>query len=101
MIVNDLHVIGISVKPNETQTPLIVYPDAVLPFPDATQCFQAISGWRRKIAQFRSTIQLAKLAARYELNRPKPSAALAVVKAFALRISERLDHQADCILPYV
>lgn len=101
MIVDDLHVIGISVKPNKTQSPLIVYPDTVLPFPVATQCFQAISGWRRQIAQFRSTIQLAKLTARNGLNRPKPSTALAVVKPFALRISERLNHQPDSILPCV
>jgi hypothetical protein len=93
MIVNDLHVIGISVEPNKTQTPLIVDPNTVLPFPVAAQCFQTISGRRCQVAQFRGTIQLAKLSPCNRLDRPKPSTAPPVVKPFTLRISESLDHR--------
>ena len=63
MIVHDLHVVGVSLKPDKTETPLIIDSNTVLPPPVPTECFQAISRWRCQVAQFRSTIQLTKLPA--------------------------------------
>ncbi len=38
MIIYDLHVIGVPLKPDKTEAPLIVDSNKVLPLPVATEC---------------------------------------------------------------
>jgi len=42
MVVCDFHLIGVSILPDETKAPLIIYSDAVLSGPIALKFFQAI-----------------------------------------------------------
>jgi hypothetical protein len=98
VIVHDLNFVSISLAPNETKTPLVVNPDTVLSLSVPMQYFQAISGRRCQIAQFRRAVQLPKLAPRDALDSLKAAARLPTVKSPGLRAAERLDHGFDCIL---
>jgi hypothetical protein len=92
VIVHDFNVVSIPVPPNETQTPLIVYPNAVLALPVPTQRFQSIAGRRRQVPQFRGAVQLPKFAPRYAFNYLKAPDWLPMVKALAFVAPERPDH---------
>jgi hypothetical protein len=50
VVVDDLHVLGVAILPDETDPVLIVDPDAVLTTPVPGQRFQPIAGKRRQIA---------------------------------------------------
>jgi len=43
MVIDDLDLLGRTITPNETDSPLIVDSDAVLTFPIATQFLQPVS----------------------------------------------------------
>ena len=45
MVINDLDVIRITAFPDKADAPLLVDPDAVLPFSVMMQCFQMIGRW--------------------------------------------------------
>src|ERR1019366_89569 len=75
-IVHDLNFVSIPLAPNEAQTPLVVNANAVLSPAVAMQSFQAISGRRCQIAQFRGAVQLPELAPRDALDRLKAAARL-------------------------
>jgi hypothetical protein len=47
-----------TLTPNETDSPSIIDPNRVLPFPIASQCFQLISGRRSQNAQLRRSVKL-------------------------------------------
>jgi hypothetical protein len=102
VIVHDLNFVSIALAPNEAQTPLVVpsnaNPNAVLSLSAAMQSFQAISGGRCPIAQFRGAVQLPELAPRDVLDRLKAAARLPAVKSLGFRAAERLDQGLDCML---
>jgi len=58
MIVADLHIMSVSIEPNETDPPLIVNSDAMLPPPVAFQSFQPIARENRQVLQNLGSIQL-------------------------------------------
>ena len=93
MVVDDFNVIGVSVAPNETDTPLIVNPNTMLPFLVAAQRLQTVPGRRDQVTQFRRAIQLPQLATRDVLDRLKTPAAMAVMKPLCLRTPEQFNHQ--------
>jgi hypothetical protein len=93
MVVNDLNVLCAPITPDEAETPLVVDTNAMLPFPVAMQCFQAIPRWRCQVAQFGSAVQLPKFSARDLLDCLKAPAALAAVKVLSLRTPERPNHK--------
>jgi hypothetical protein len=97
VIVHDLNFVSIPLAPNEAKTPLVVNPNAVLSLSAAMQSFQAISGGRCQIAQFRGAVQLPELAPRDALDSLKAAARLPAVKSLGFRAAERLDHRVDCI----
>jgi hypothetical protein len=98
VIVHDLDFVSIALAPNEAQTPLAVNANAVLSLSAAMQSFQAISGGRCPIAQFRGAVQLPELAPRDVLDRLKAAARLPAVKSLGFRAAERLDQGLDCML---
>jgi hypothetical protein len=49
MIVNNFDLFSASIGPNETDTPLIIEADRVLPFTVSLQSFQPVTGRRVKI----------------------------------------------------
>jgi hypothetical protein len=63
VIIHNLNIERVAILPNKTDSPLIVNPNAVLPFPVPMQGFQAVSRWRSQISQFIRAIQLPQLSA--------------------------------------
>lgn len=57
MVIGDLDFKRISIFPSKTDTPLIVYPYAVLPFTITFQSFQAVPGRYSQIFQFDSILE--------------------------------------------
>ena len=58
MIVDDFDLKGVSVAPAEADPPLVVDPDAVLPFALARQAFQPIAWRGREIVQAAGIVDL-------------------------------------------
>jgi hypothetical protein len=98
VIVHDLNFVSIPLAPNEAQTPLVVNPNAILSLSVAMQYFQAISGRRCQIAQFRGAVQLPELAPRDALDSLKAASRLPAMKSLGFRAAERLDHGVECML---
>jgi hypothetical protein len=57
MVVGDLDIAGRSIRPPETDPPLIIDPDTVLPDTIALQSFQAVSGRYPQVLQFDSILK--------------------------------------------
>jgi len=51
MVVHDFHFVSVPVAPHKADAPLIVDPNAVLPFPVAEKSFQAISSRSSQIGE--------------------------------------------------
>jgi hypothetical protein len=49
VIVNHLDIVGVAVAPGETDAPLVIDADAVLPCPVATQSFQPVARRRPEV----------------------------------------------------
>src|SRR6266446_1848278 len=58
VIVDDFHIVAMALTPDKTDSPLIIDPNRVLPFPIASQCFQLISRRRSQNAQLRRSVNL-------------------------------------------
>lgn len=74
MIVHDFHIVS-TIFPNETDPPLIIDADGVLPGPITGQCFQMIAGRAFQIVQAMRSIEHIKFALR-DLRRLLPSGPL-------------------------
>jgi len=57
MIVNDLNIVSVSLAPTETDPPLVVDPNAILPLPVHSQFLKAVSWWDTKIIQLFRRVQ--------------------------------------------
>jgi hypothetical protein len=68
MVVNNLNVAGAMVAPRETDSPLVVDPDAVGTSAVALQRFQVISRRRFQIFQALRLMKIEQLTARRALN---------------------------------
>jgi hypothetical protein len=84
MIIHNLNVVGIPVMPNKADAPLIVDADAVLSFPVLVEGFQAISWWRRQVAQLSGNVQLPKFSLRHSLESTKLFHPLPGMKPFRI-----------------
>jgi hypothetical protein len=58
MIINDFHLVAMSIAPNKTDSPLLVDPNRVPSFAIASQCFQLIPGRGSQYSQFRGCMKL-------------------------------------------
>jgi hypothetical protein len=79
-MIDDFHFITMAITPDETDSPLIVDPNRVLPFTIASKCFQLISGRRCQNAQLRGCMKLEQLPYRNPLDRAKTLAVLVMKK---------------------
>lgn len=68
MVIHDLHVIGIAFQPLETNAPLVVDPDAVLPLTISTKPLEMIGGRRSQIINRHCPVQHAQFAQSAPLN---------------------------------
>lgn len=68
VVVDDFYVVGVAVTPSETDTPLVVDPDAVLAFAIAFEGFEPIGRRYAQIVQHAGVPQHAQLAACHRLD---------------------------------
>src|SRR5262249_5248950 len=62
MIVDDLDIVGVAVAPAEADAPLVIDPNAVLPFAISGQPLQPISRRRPQVLEIASIVKLHQLA---------------------------------------
>ena len=68
MVIDDFNVISVFFLPDKTNTPLIIYSDAVLTFPLPLQTFKIIRGWVSKVTHIFSPVQHAEFSKSYALD---------------------------------
>jgi hypothetical protein len=68
VVVDDFHVVGVTVDPSEADAPSIVDADAVPAFAQTLQGFEPIGRRNAQIIQHRGIRQHAQLAARHGLD---------------------------------
>jgi len=85
VIIDNFNVVGVTVAPDETQPPLIVDPNAVLPFSIAVQSFKTIGGWRSQVSEFGCAVHLPQLAPDHVLHRLKSTARLSAMQSLSIR----------------
>jgi hypothetical protein len=61
VVVNHLHVVGVSARPAEDDSPLIIDPHRMKAPPVALQPFETIAGWAREIAKLGRIVQVQQL----------------------------------------
>jgi hypothetical protein len=101
MIVHNLDFKGIRTSPAETNAPLLVDPNAVLPLAIAAKGLQAIAGNGSKIGQYRSRLNVVKLPFRHDGNTLKSPAEFAAEHLLGLPVPERPDHISIVVPPAV
>ena len=74
MVIGDLDAIGVAVTPSETDPPLIVDSNAVLPSTIAFQAFQPVSGRYPEIIEVPGIVQHSQLTTTDALNLHRESA---------------------------
>jgi hypothetical protein len=92
VVIDDFDVVGVTLEPDKTKTPLIVYANAVLCLSFALQCFQPVSRQSRKCPDVRSSIQQIQLPQGLSLNRFESEHRLAVKKPLSVRTAKGTDH---------
>jgi len=76
VVVHNFNIKGIVVFPAQTDPPLVVDADAVLPFAVALQCSQPVSRRNLEFVKALCLMQVQELAAGATLNRPEPAVRL-------------------------
>ena len=92
MVVDDFDIKCIGLTPAETDPPLIVDANAVLPLALPFQGLQTVSRRGSEIAQFHGAVQLPQFPAGYLLEGGEPQDALAVVKLLGVAAARGPDH---------
>ena len=92
MIVGNLHVIAVTIAPNETDAPLIIDPDRVLSLAISPQGLQLISRGRSQDAQFRCSVELEQFSEGNALDRVETLAVLIMEKLLRALRAEAPDH---------
>ena len=96
MIVDDFHVVGISVSPSEADAPLVVDTDAELPGAIALQRFQPVGRRGAQVRELDCGVQHIQLAECGTLQlRAEPLGATALKQRFGLAVGKIRDHTAD------
>lgn len=99
MVVHDLHLKCVGVNPSETDSPLVVDPNTVLPHAIPSQQLQPITCNRRQVSQTRRRVNLVELPFRYSGDSLELSAELAPEDLLSLPVPERPDHNL-IVLPF-
>jgi hypothetical protein len=71
VVVDDLYVEGVGAAPHEANSPLVVYPDAVLSLPPALEGLEAISWRDAQIVQRHRPMKEQEFSSGHPLKRPK------------------------------
>jgi len=92
VIIHDFDLVRVALAPYETYPPLVINPNAVLPFSVSAQAFQPIPRWRGQIAESRGEMQLLKLSPGNALNRLKPAHRFSLEEPFCIGATEGANH---------
>ena len=100
MVVDDFHIVGVAIPPNEADAILIIDSDAVLAFALAVQSLQPVSGRNIQIIQRHGGMQQEELlqCPHFQIG-GNPSASPRLPKLLRIRIPEACYHVA-ILLPY-
>ena len=99
MIIDDLHLVSVTLSPLETDAPLIVDSDAVLTPTVTLKFLQAIAGRNAQVLQRLRVVQHYELATGAVLDALKAWAALTVEERFRVFAPERLYHTGSLLRP--
>jgi hypothetical protein len=92
MVIDDLHVVGVSIREAKAQTPLIVYPNAKLPLTIALEGLQSVRRRYAQVIDASGNIEHLKLPLRDCLKGPEPLRRPSAIEGFRVLAAERLDH---------
>jgi hypothetical protein len=92
MIVDDFHIVTMALTPDKTDSPLIIDPNRVLPFPIASQCFQLISRRRSQNAQLRRSVKLEQFPQGNPLDGTEPPAVVIMKELLSFLRAKALNH---------
>jgi hypothetical protein len=87
--------VSVSVAPHETDTPLIINPDAMLAGAITFESLQSVARGRCEVSQLRGNIELPKLALCYTSDRTIPRHWFPAMKPLGLLRPERPDHHSS------
>ena len=93
MVVDDLHVMRVTVAPDEADSESVIDADAVLAPPIADQGFEPVPGKDRQIPKFVRRVQLAELPLGNASDTLKAAGRPPVEEALRFLPSERPDHE--------
>ena len=93
MVIHDLDIMRIAVRPTKADSPLIVDPDAVLSRPIALEPLEPIAGWHAKVIERFGGIDNHQLAQHgsQELGRVAAHP-FSTKEALSVPVAEALDH---------
>jgi hypothetical protein len=94
VIIDDLDIVGAVIAPGETNPPLIIDADRVLPSPVALERFESVAWRRAQVIKYSGAIQQKKFASRLALDGAIARDVLISEKARGCRVLERADQQA-------
>ena len=95
MIVHDLNILGSAIVPAETDPPLIIDPDAVLPRAIASKSFKAIARRHTEIVERIRRMHHQQLSKRDTLNDAEPPGVAAQKQCFRMGTSKAPDHSSN------
>ena len=95
MIVHDLNILGSAIVPAETDPPLIIDPDAVLPRAIAREPFEAVTRRYTEIVERIRRMHHQQLSKRDTLNDAKPPGVAAQKQGFRMGTSKAPDHSCN------
>ena len=92
MVINDFDILCARCGPTKANAILLVYANAVLTFPAALECFEAIARRDAKVVETSGDLELTQLSPRYRLDASEPPNSLAVGQGFRVGAAERQNH---------
>jgi hypothetical protein len=96
MVIDDFYFMGISIFPDETNAPLVVYADTVPPGSIPLEGFQSVGGWDPQVIQAFRLIESDQFSQGRALKiRRHFSGRVALPNLFGLLRAERLYHRLN------
>lgn len=95
MIITDFHFIGVSTRPKEADSPLVIYADTVLTLPISFQSLQPVAGKYPQILKTFCRIYVAQFSESYGLNILWDFWVFPVEELFSFLLSESLYHECS------
>jgi len=92
MVINNFDIVDIAAFPFETDSPLIIYANAVLPLPVTFQSFQLIAGRLSEVLKSSGAVQIKQLPARLPFENLKTSNPTIIKENGGVPTSKRFDH---------